>query len=80
MFYQMGENTSELILILNLIREGKLNITEKLTNVLRTMLEPESGENVGHQQLISEPSPLLSVCCVEGVRDEQAAKENHNNH
>ena len=44
------------------------------------MLEPESGENVGHQQLISEPSPLLSVCCVEGVRDEQAAKETHYNH
>ena len=76
----MGENTSELILILNLIREGKLNITEKVTKVLRIMLKPESGENVGHQQLISEPSPLLSVRCVEGVRDQQAAKETHYNH
>ena len=34
---------------------------------------PERGENVGHQLLISQSSPLLGVCCVEGVRDEQAA-------
>ena len=39
------------------------------------LFQPESGENVGHQQLVSQSSPLLGVCGVEGVRDQQAARE-----
>ena len=35
---------------------------------------PQGGENVGHQLLISQPPPLLSVGGVEGVSNEQAAK------
>ena len=45
----------------------------KLWKILK--IPPESGEDVGHQQFISQPSPLLGVCCVERVRDQQAEED-----
>ena len=62
------------MLILNLIREGKLNIIESKGTIELFAELPQGGENVGHQLLISQPPPLLSVGGVEGVSNEQAAK------
>ena len=60
-------------LILKYIREGKLNIIESLGNIGLLTELPQGGENIGHQLLISQPPPLLSVGGVEGVSNEQAA-------